>query len=46
MNSEGNERRDNRVVALKPVTQLRTLPTGDPSHLQLSCEQQVMDTKL
>ena len=37
--------RDNRVVALTPATQLRTLPT-DPRHLQLSYEQQVMDTKL
>ena len=37
--------RDNRAVALTPETRLRTLPT-DPSHLQLACEQKVMDTKL
>ena len=38
--------RDNRAVALTPVTQLRILPT-DPSHIQLACEEQVkQDTKL
>ena len=43
MNREGNEGRDNRAAALRPVIQLGTLPT-DPSHLQL--EQEVMETKL
>ena len=45
INREGNEGRDNRAVALTPVTQLRTLPT-DPCHLQLAFKQKIMDTKL
>ena len=44
MNREGYGR-DNRAASVTSPTQLRTFPT-DPSHLQLSCEQQVMDTKL
>ena len=43
MNREDNGARDDRAVALAPVTHLRTLPT-DPSHLQLAFEQEIMNT--
>ena len=43
INRGGDKGRDNRAVALTPVTQLRTLPT-DLSHQQLAFEQQVIDT--
>ena len=42
---EGNKRRDNRVTALMPMTELKTLPT-DSCHLNSAYEQDILDTKL
>ena len=44
MNREGNGR-DNRAASVTSLTQLRTFPT-DPSHLQMSCEENFVDAKL